>query len=99
MWLIGGVLFGILAAVYQGSFLDRGIVGLTLVAYALPPSSIAVFLLKYVAVKWQLVPYPGYVSIADGGVASWLGNLFLPSFTLALVFIHRLRPNDPRLRA
>ena len=87
MWLIGGVLFGILAAVYQGSFLDRGIVGLTLVAYAFPTFFIAVFLLKYVAVKWQLVPYPGYVSIADGGVASWLGNLFLPSFTLALVFI------------
>ena len=87
MWLIGGVLFGILAAITKGSFLDRGIVGLTLVAYAFPTFFIAVFFLKYLAVKWQLWPYPTYVSVEDGGVASWLGNLLIPAFTLALVFM------------
>jgi peptide/nickel transport system permease protein len=54
MWLIGGVLFGILAAITKGSFLDRGIVGLTLIAYAFPSFFIGVFLLKYVVVKWQV---------------------------------------------
>lgn len=87
MWLIGGVLFGILAAITKGSFLDRGIVGLTLVAYAFPTFFIAVFFLKYLAVKWQIVAYPSYISIADGGLWAWFTNLLLPGFTLALVFM------------
>ena len=36
MWLAGGVLFGVLAAVIKGTFIDRGIVGLTLVFFAFP---------------------------------------------------------------
>lgn len=87
MWLVGGVLFGILAAMTKGSFLDRGIVGLTLVAYAFPTFFIAVFLLKYVVVKWQILSYPSYTSISEGGLWGWSTNLFLPSFTLALVFL------------
>lgn len=87
MWLVGGVLFGILAAVFKGSLIDRGIVGATLIAFAFPTFFIAVFFLKYMVVKWQLWPYPSYVSFADGGLASWLGNLLIPGFTLALVFM------------
>lgn len=87
MWLIGGVLFGIMAAVFKGSFIDRGIVGLTLVAYAFPTFFIAVFFLKFLAVKWELFPYPSYTSIAEGGVWEWFANLLVPAFTLALVFM------------
>lgn len=87
LWLVGGVSMGIAAAVKKGSLFDRGIVGATLIAYAFPTFFIGVFFLKYVVVKWALLPYPAYISIADGGVGSWLGNLFLPSFTLALVFL------------
>ncbi|WP_028655731.1 ABC transporter permease [Nocardioides sp. J54] len=87
MWLIGGVSLGILAAVTKGSIVDRGIVGLTLVAYAFPSFFIGVFMLKYVAIRWELVPLPRYVSIEDGGVFTWLENLLLPGFVLALLFL------------
>lgn len=87
MWLIMGVLFGILAAIYKGSFIDRGIVGLTLVAYAFPTFFIGVFVLKYTVVKWGWFPYPSYTAIADGGAWAWFSNLLLPAFTLALVFM------------
>lgn len=87
MWLIGGVLFGVLAAIFKGSLIDRGIVGLTLVAYAFPSFFIGVFFLKYFSVKWQIFPYPQYVPIAEGGVYEWLVNLLMPSFTLALIFM------------
>ena len=87
LWLIGGVLFGIMAAMKQGSFLDRGIVGATLVIYAFPSFAIAVFLLNYVAIKWGVFPYPKYTQIADGGVVEWFGNLLLPALTLALLFL------------
>ncbi|GGD26500.1 ABC transporter permease [Nocardioides daphniae] len=86
MWLVGGVLFGILAAVFKGSIIDRGIVGLTLVAYAFPTFFIGVFLLKFVVIKWEILPYPEYYSIADAGVGTWLAGVLLPAAVLALVF-------------
>jgi peptide/nickel transport system permease protein len=33
------------------------------------------------------VPIPAYTSIADGGVATWLAGLMLPSLTLALFYM------------
>lgn len=87
IWVILGVLFGLLAAVTKGSLIDRGIVGLTLVVYAFPTFFVGIFLLKYVAIKWGLVPFPQYVSIADGGVGEWFVNLLLPATTLALFYL------------
>jgi peptide/nickel transport system permease protein len=71
----------------KGSFLDRGLVGLTLVAYAFPSFFIGKFLITYVAIKWQLVEYPAYMTIADGGLFGWLSALFLPALTLALLYL------------
>ena len=87
IWLLFGVLLGIMAAITKGTILDRGIVGITLIAFAFPTFFIGVFFLKYVVVKWGVFDYPQYVSIAEGGVGPWLSNLFLPAFTLALVFL------------
>jgi peptide/nickel transport system permease protein len=87
IWVVFGVLFGLLAAITKGSLIDRGIVGLTLVVYAFPSFFIAIFLLKYVAIKWQLLPFPKYESIAEGGLWGWLVNLLLPATTLALLYI------------
>ncbi|GAB3195043.1 ABC transporter permease [Nocardioides hungaricus] len=87
MWVLGGVLFGILAAMTKGSFLDRGLVGLTLVAYAFPSFFIGKFLIIYVAIRWKLVDYPAYQTIADGGFFGWLSALLLPALTLALLYL------------
>ncbi len=86
-WIFFGVLFGVIAAVFKGRWLDRALVGITLVVYALPTFFIGTFLLQYVAIKWQLVPYPSYVTIADGGVLGWAASLFLPCLTLALFYM------------
>lgn len=87
LWIVFGILFGVLAAVFKGKWLDRITVGVTLVVYALPTFFIGTFLLQFVAIKWQLVPYPTYVSIADGGVWGWFVSLFLPALTLALFYM------------
>jgi peptide/nickel transport system permease protein len=87
IWVTLGILFGLLAAVTKGSLIDRGIVGLTLVVYAFPTFFIGIFLLKYVAIKWQLVPFPQYETFADGGFGGWLSNLLLPALTLALFYL------------
>jgi peptide/nickel transport system permease protein len=87
MWLIGGVALGSIAALTKGSFLDRGLVGASLVLYAFPTFFIGLLLLKFISIKWGLWDKPQYVSIADGGPVNWLSNLFLPSLTLAVVFM------------
>jgi len=86
LWLSGGVIFGVIAAVRKGSIVDRGIVALSLVFYAFPAFFIGVFLLKFLAIKWQFVPIPEYVPIADG-FGLWLQGLFLPGLTLALLYM------------
>lgn len=87
LWLFFGVLFGVIAAVRRGSILDRGIVAVSLVMYAFPAFFIGLFLLKFIAIKWQLVQVPAYVSIADGGLGAWLTSLLLPAVTLAMLYM------------
>lgn len=87
MWLIGGIGLGSIAALTKGSFLDRGLVGASLVLYAFPTFFIGLLLLKFVSIKWKLWDKPIYTPIAEGGPWEWLYNLILPSLTLALVFM------------
>jgi len=87
MWISGGLLFGITAALFKGTFIDRGLVGLSLIAFAFPSFFIGLFFLKFVSIKWGLVVYPEYTAIADGGVGLWLQGLLLPGLTLALLYM------------
>lgn len=87
MWIIGGVSLGAIAALTKGSFIDRGLVGVSLILYAFPTFFIGLILLKFVSIKWQWWDKPEYQSIADGGLGGWLYNLILPGLTLAVVFM------------
>jgi len=87
MWIVGGVVFGVIAALRKVTLIDRGIVGTSLVFFAFPTFFIGLFLYTFVAIKWQLVPIPVYSSIADAGVITWLNGLLLPSLTLALFYM------------
>ena len=87
MWIIGGVFFGVIAALRKGTIVDRGIVGLSLVFFAFPTFFTGLFLYQFIAIKWQIMPIPQYVSILDGGPWNWLVGLLLPSLTLAVFFM------------
>ncbi len=87
MWMVGGILFGVIAALRRGTIIDRGIVALSLVFYAFPTFFIGLFLLRFLAIKWQIVQIPAYTPIAEGGLFTWLSGLMLPAFTLSLVFM------------
>jgi len=87
IWIVVGVLFGVLAAVRTGTLVDRGIVGFSLLLYAFPTFFIGQLLLTFVAIKLEWWPVPAYVSIADGGVGEWLVNLILPGITLAVFYM------------
>lgn len=87
IWITGGVLFGVIAALRKGTIIDRGIVGLSLVFFAFPTFFVGLFLYKFIAIKWELVPIPSYTPIADGGVFTWAQGLVLPGLTLALFYM------------
>jgi peptide/nickel transport system permease protein len=86
-WLFFGILFGVIAAVKRGTIIDRGIVAFALVLYAFPAFFIGLFLLKFVAIKWQWVDVPVYSPIAEAGVGTWLTSLLLPGITLAVLYM------------
>ncbi len=85
LWIVTGVLFGIIAALRRGTWVDRLLVGVSLIGYSLPSFFIGVLLLTFVAIKWQLVDIPRFVPLTEDPVA-WLKGIFLPSVTLAAVF-------------
>ncbi len=62
IWISGGVLLGVTAALFKGRLLDRAIVGLSLVAFAFPTFFIGLLLLKFVAIRWGIVPLPTYTT-------------------------------------
>ncbi len=88
LWITFGILIGVLAAVFKGRWLDRIVVGSTLVVYALPVFVIGTFFLQYVAIRWQLYPYPRFEPLREpADLLPWITGIFLPALTLALFFM------------
>lgn len=84
LWIFFGVSFGILAAVFRGRWIDKTLVGVALVVYALPVFFTGSFLLQYVSIKWGLWPYPRFTEL-DEGIGPWLMGLLLPALTLSML--------------
>jgi peptide/nickel transport system permease protein len=88
IWITFSILIGVIAAVYRGRWLDRIVVGSTVVVYALPVFVIGTFFLQYVAIKWQLYPYPRFEPLREpADLIPWLTGILLPALTLALFFM------------
>lgn len=85
MWIVLGVGLGIIAALMRGSIIDKALVGVSLVFYAMPTVVTGLLLYQFVSIKWGLVPTPQYTPFTQGP-ALWLQGLFLPALTLALYY-------------
>jgi len=83
LWIISGVLLGIVAALFKGRFLDRFLVSGALLFYSFPTFFISLLLLQLVVFQFNWMTTPTYVGVAHFG--SFLYNIFLPCLTLALV--------------
>lgn len=93
LWITLGVGFGVVTALIKGSFLDRAIVGSSLLFYAFPTFALGLGLYTFLALKpfpglgHPLFPIPQYTPISQDGVKTWFVGLLLPAITLALVYI------------
>lgn len=77
---------GVLAAARRDSWVDRALMGLSVMGFSVP-----VFVLGYsvswvLAVKAGLLPVQGYARLGSG-VWPWLQHLLLPAFTLSMAYI------------
>jgi peptide/nickel transport system permease protein len=77
---------GTLAAYRQGSWLDRGVMGLSVAGFSVPVFVIGYVLIYVFALKLGWFPVQGYQRLS-AGFWGFLHRLILPSLALAIVFI------------
>jgi peptide/nickel transport system permease protein len=88
IWLVFGVLLGLLAALRKGKWLDKLSVGLALFGVSFPTLVFGYVLLFVFIVKLKVLPFPDTANAAlfDVGPGPWLQFYILPWITLALIY-------------
>jgi len=86
IWLLFGVLFGVLSAIRAGRYLDRALTVLAFVGVSMPAFFLGAILLYYLGYKAKIFPLGDYVPLTrDPG--AWFRHLLLPWITLAVLYI------------
>lgn len=85
LWITVGVSLGIFAALRRGRWPDKLVMGVSLVGYSLPSFFFGLLLIFFVIIKWQLLPFPSYVSPFENPVG-FLQTMILPWIVLAILY-------------
>jgi peptide/nickel transport system permease protein len=85
LWLIGGIIIGVLSALRKGTFVDRLSMGVALAGVSLPIFFTGQLVLAFIVYKWGLWPSQTYVSFFTNPV-EWFQSLLLPWITLAFLY-------------
>ena len=77
---------GVLAAWRQGGWLDRALMGFSVLGFSVPVFVLGYILIYIFSLKLGWLPVQGYVRFADG-FWPFLRHLILPSITLSVIYI------------
>ena len=77
---------GTLAAWRHGGWLDRALMGFSVLGFSIPVFVLGYLLVYFFSLKLEWFPVQGYKPIANG-VGPWLHHLLLPAFTLSIVYV------------
>ena len=77
---------GVVAACKRGTWIDRALMGFSVLGFSVPTFVIGYVLIYVFAIELGWLPVQGYQRLADG-VGGCLTRLVLPSVTLAIVYI------------
>ncbi len=77
---------GVVAAYRQGTWIDRIVMGFSVIGFSVPVFVIGYLLIYVFAIQLGWFPVQGYQRIA-GGVFPWFRSLVLPAFTLSVIYI------------
>jgi peptide/nickel transport system permease protein len=84
--IVVAVPLGVLAAYKQGTWIDRIVMGFSVLGFSVPVFVIGYALIYLFAIKLNWVPVQGYQPIAQG-FWGFLQRLILPSVTLSVIYI------------
>jgi peptide/nickel transport system permease protein len=84
--VVVAVPLGVLAAWRFGGWLDKGLMGFSVLGFSVPVFVSAYLLIWLVSLKLGWLPVQGYRRIGNG-VGPWLYHLALPAITLSLIYI------------
>ena len=96
LWIVSGITFGIFAALRRGRWPDRVIMTVSMIGYSLPSFFIGLVLIFFVIIKWQLLPFPAYISPFENP-GQFFQTMLLPWIVLATLnaaFYVRLTRNQ-----
>ena len=77
---------GVLAAYRQGTWIDRIVMGFSVMGFSVPVFVIGYALIYLFAIKLNWLPVQGYQPIAQG-LGGFLQRMILPSVTLSVIYI------------
>jgi peptide/nickel transport system permease protein len=84
--VVVAVPLGVLAAYKQGTWIDRIVMGFSVMGFSVPVFVLAYLLIWLVSLKLEWLPVQGYARIADG-FWPFIRHLILPSITLSVIYI------------
>ncbi|MET0605334.1 MAG: ABC transporter permease [Beijerinckiaceae bacterium] len=84
--IVIAVPLGVLAAYKQGSWIDRVVMGFSVLGFSVPVFVVGYLLIYLFSIKLGWLPVQGYQRIGQG-VWGWFERLILPSLTLAVIYI------------
>lgn len=85
LWLIYGVISGLISAYRAGSWVDHGFNAVALAGIALPNYFVALILQYLLVVRLEILPFPTTVRFRDDP-ALWFDNYLMPWVVLALMY-------------
>lgn len=85
LWLLAGVLAGLVSALYRGSWIDRLVTVTALGGVSAPTFLVGLLAILIFGFRLNVLPVNGYVAIT-ANPAQWAFHLVLPWCTLAFVF-------------
>lgn len=96
LWLLAGIVGGLVSALKEGSWWDRGAMMLALGGISIPNYVLALLLQYVLVVELQLLPFPQAVDFADDP-GQWFANYLMPwvvlSFAYASLYARLTRAN------
>jgi peptide/nickel transport system permease protein len=86
LWLVFGVLFGLLSAVRAGRWLDRLLSTLALAGISMPVFFLGAIMLYWLGYKWGVLPLGSYVPLTQDPWG-WFTHMLMPWVALSVVSI------------
>jgi peptide/nickel transport system permease protein len=77
---------GVLAAWRFGGWLDRGLMGFSVLGFSIPVFVLAYLLIWFFSLQLGWLPVQGYKRLSEG-LWPWLYQLILPAMTLSVIYI------------